>query len=180
VGRGLRNYEVMDYDVRRIKADEWRQYRELRLEALSDSPLAFVERHAESLVKPDEFWQARVECAATGTASCLYVAGRDGGFVAKASAFIETDVTDHVSGHVVGVYTTPRLRGHGVSETVVSAVIQWAMEEAHANRIRLFVTQGNDRAAAFYRRLGFVASGSTVPYPHDPTLSEQEMVYKGG
>jgi ribosomal protein S18 acetylase RimI-like enzyme len=169
----------MDFEVRRIRADEWRAYRELRLEALRDSPLAFVEQYAESVARPDEFWQDRVERGAAGAASCLYVAGRDDGFVAKASGFVEADVTDHVSVHVVGVYTTPRMRGHGVSEAVVSAVIRWATEEARADRVRLFVTQANGRAAAFYRRLGFVFTGTIEPYPPDPSQSEHEMLYKG-
>jgi ribosomal protein S18 acetylase RimI-like enzyme len=61
----------------------------------------------------------------------------------------------------------------------MAAASGWAQEEARADRIRLFVMQTNDRALAFYRRLGFVATGATVAYPPDPAYSEHEMEYYG-
>lgn len=169
----------MDYEVRRIRASEWRRYRELRLEALKDTPLAFVEQYQESLAQPDQFWQDRVERSATGAASSIFVAVRAGRFVAKAGCFVESDVTEYVSAHVVGVYVTPRFRGREVAESLMAAVIRWAREEPHADRIRLFVVETNERAAAFYRRIGFVPTGTTMAYPPNPTYTEHEMEYHG-
>jgi ribosomal protein S18 acetylase RimI-like enzyme len=169
----------MELQVRRIKAREWRRYRELRLEALQDSPLAFVEQYQESLAQPDQFWQDRVERNAAGSTSSMFVAVCAGRFVAKASCFAEPDVTDYVSAHIVGVYVTPPSRGEGVADALMTAVISWAQDEAHADRIRLFVMQTNDRAAGFYRRIGFVPTGATMAYPPDPAYSEHEMEYRG-
>jgi ribosomal protein S18 acetylase RimI-like enzyme len=168
----------MDSEVRRIRASEWREYRQLRLEALQDSPLAFVEQDQESLVQPDHFWQARVERAATSQTSSMFVAAHADGFVAKASCFVEADVTEYVSAHIVGVYTTPQVRGSGVTDALMAAVIAWAQTQAHADRIRLFVTQTNDRALEFYRRIGFVPTGATVPYPPNQAYSEYELEYR--
>lgn len=169
----------MDREVRRIWASEWRQYRELRLEALKDSPLAFVEQYEESLARPDAFWRDRVEATAAGGTSSTFVAVCAGSFVGKASCFVEAEVTEYVSAHIVGVYVTPRLRGKGVAEELVTAVTRWAREEPRADRIRLFVMQTNRRAAAFYRRIGFVPTGATMAYPPDPAYTEHEMEYRG-
>ena len=169
---------MTDFDVRRITADDWEQYRTLRLEALQDSPLAFVEQYAESSVQPDEFWQERAERNATSPESTIFVAVRDGSLVAKAGCFVEPEVTDYVSAHVVGVYVTPALRGLGMAEALMEAVIRWAQEEPQADRIRLYVLKSNDRAAAFYRRFGFVPTGVTIAYPPDPTHTELEMEYQ--
>jgi ribosomal protein S18 acetylase RimI-like enzyme len=169
----------MDFDVHRIRAEEWPKYKRLRLEALKDSPLAFVEQYDESLAQSDSFWQDRVRRGAGGGKRSLFVAENDGSFVAKAAGFVETDITDHVSAHVVGVYTTPDWRGRRASDAVVSAVVAWARQDARADRIRLFVTETNDRAAAFYRRLGFRATGATMVYPPDPNYLEHEMEYHG-
>jgi ribosomal protein S18 acetylase RimI-like enzyme len=169
----------MDYEVRRIRAGEWRPYRELRLEALKDSPLAFVEQYDESLAQPDQFWQDRVERSATGGASSTFVAVRDGRFIGKASCFVETGVTEYVSAHIVGVYVTPQFRGTGVAEALVTAVIRWAQDEPRADRIRLFVIETNDRATAFYRRIGFVPTGATMAYPPNPSYTEHEFAYSG-
>ena len=165
----------MDQLVRRIRADEWRRYRQLRLEALKDSPLAFVEQYDEALTRPDSYWQDRVARNAAGTASGTFVAVHAGEFAGKVSCFVEPEITDRVSGHIVGVYVTPRLRGRGVIDPLMTVVIRWARAEPGADRIRLFVMENNERAAACYRRLGFVFTGASMAYPPDPTYTELEM-----
>jgi ribosomal protein S18 acetylase RimI-like enzyme len=167
----------MDQEVRRIRADEWRQYRELRLEALQDSPLAFIEQYDESLTREDLFWQDRIERNAAGAASSTFVAVDGDGFIGKASCFVETEITEYVSAHVVGVYVTPRFRGRGVAEALLNAAIAWA-REVGAVRVRLFVLETNDRAAALYRRVGFVRTGVTMAFPPDPSYTEHEMEYR--
>jgi ribosomal protein S18 acetylase RimI-like enzyme len=161
-------------EVRRIRPDEWREYKRLRLEALQDSPLAFVEQYDESSTKDDQFWRDRAARGAAGDASVLFVALDADEFVGKAGCFPEPDG----GAHVVGVYVTPRRRGTDVAETLVLAAVEWAQQAWSAQRIRLFVAGPNDRATAFYRRLGFVATGTTEPYPPDPSLVEYEMEYR--
>ncbi len=168
----------MEFEVRRVRPDDWRRYRTLRLEALKDSPLAFVEQYDESILQPDSFWKDRTDRSATGSLRCTFGAFRDATMVGKASCFVETEIPEYVSAHVVGVYVTPARRGTGVAEAVMAAAIGWARDKAGAQRVRLFVTETNDRAAAFYRRIGFVATGGTMAYPPDPTLVEREFVYQ--
>jgi ribosomal protein S18 acetylase RimI-like enzyme len=170
----------MGIEVRRITTGEWREYRRLRLEALKDSPLAFIEQYDESLAQPDEFWQHRVRRSATDPASAMFVAVDDGRLVGKVGCFIEPEVSTHVSAHIVGVYVSPAYRGREVAEALMTAAVDWAGREHRSERVRLFVMDTNDRAIAFYRRLGFAPTGQTVPYPPDPSLTEQEMVRRTG
>lgn len=109
----------MDQEVRRIRAGEWRQYHELRLEALKGSPLAFVERYGDALARADRFWQDCIERSATGQTSSTFVAVHDDTFVGKMSCFVEAEITEYVSAHVVGVYVTPRFRGQRVAEALM-------------------------------------------------------------
>jgi GNAT superfamily N-acetyltransferase len=169
---------VVDWEVRRIRAGEWRQYRQLRLEALKDSPLAFVEQYHDALTRADQFWQDRVERSAAGGASATFVAVHAGRFIGKASCFVETEITEYVSAHVVGVYVTPPFRGHGVAEALLAAILRWARDEPDAARIRLFVLETNDRAATLYRRVGFVPTGATMAYASKPSYTEYEMEYR--
>lgn len=164
-------------EVRKVRPEDWPEFRRLRLEALQDAPLAFVERYDESVVKPDQFWQDRAERGAAGDTRVMYVGVHEGRLVGKASAFVEDDITDYVSVHIVGVYVTPAWRGRDdLAGRLIAAVADWGRADAKADRIRLFVTDGNDRAAAFYRRIGFERSGATLPYPNDPTIAEHELV----
>jgi GNAT superfamily N-acetyltransferase len=165
----------MEQGVRRIEAADWPRFRQLRLEALRDSPLAFVEQHDQALAQPDQHWQERVERGAGAADSATFVAVDAGELVGKATCFIEPEVTAYVSAHLVGVYVRPPSRGSGVAEAVVAAAVGWAREEAHAARVRLFVIETNDRAMAFYRRLGFTPTGATMAYPPDPAYTEYEL-----
>jgi ribosomal protein S18 acetylase RimI-like enzyme len=172
----------MDYQVRRIAVPDWPELRRLRLEALKDSPLAFLERYDESVAKPDEFWRGRAQRGAAGGAAATFVAevATSGRFLGKATGYVNPDVTGRVKVEVVGVYVSPEHRGSGVAEALVARVVRWAGEEAGADRIGLYVVDNNERAARFYRRLGFVPTGHTVPYPHDPAYREIQMVLRSG
>jgi ribosomal protein S18 acetylase RimI-like enzyme len=165
-------------EVRRIRADEWREYRELRLAGLKDTPLAFTEQYESSVRQPDQFWRDRVRRAATDKSVAGFVAVNGGHFTGKTTCVIEAEITDHVSAHIVGVYVQPGARGSGVAERLIAAAIDWALGGAGADRVRLFVLDANERARRFYRRVGFVETGGTEPYPHDPSYVELEMEYR--
>jgi ribosomal protein S18 acetylase RimI-like enzyme len=172
----------MMYEVRRIRADEWREYREFRLEALKDTPLAFIERYESAVCQPDGFWRERVARSAGGETVAGFVAVNGDRFVGQAACIVEPDVTDHTSTQIVGVYVTPAWRGRerGTAADLTAAAVAWARQDAAADRIRLFVLDVNERARRFYRRVGFVETGVTEPYPPDPSYVELEMAYGGG
>jgi ribosomal protein S18 acetylase RimI-like enzyme len=174
----VRDHVPVDHDVRRIRADEWRPYRRLRLEALKDSPLAFVDQYADAVTRPDEHWRERAGRAADGPGLGTFVAVEADTFVATATCVVEPEITAYVSAHIVGVYVTPARRGSGLADALMAVVVRWAYDEAGADRVRLFVMESNDRAAAFYRRIGFVPTGATMPYPPDPAYVEHEFVHR--
>nr|MYU48324.1 GNAT family N-acetyltransferase [Streptomyces sp. SID7803] len=50
-----------------------------------------------------------------------------------------------------------------------------SLEKPRLERVRLYVHENNPRAAAFYRRFGFVPTGGeSVPMPGDPSARELE------
>ena len=51
------------YLVRRLRPDEWRDLRALRLRALEDAPDAFGATLAEEAAEPDLTWQERAGAA---------------------------------------------------------------------------------------------------------------------
>ena len=57
------------------------------------------------------------------------------------------------------MWVAPARRGQGVADGLVEAVCEQA-RQAGAGTITLWVTEVNDRARAFYRRLGFAPTGA--------------------
>ena len=140
-------------------------------------PLAFVEQYSESVTEPDKYWQDRAHRGATGSATATFVAIHNDQLIGKATGFVDGKTAEPTV-HLVGVYVPPAFRGSelGVSSAVVRAVMRWARDEVGVKRVRLFVTEINGRAEAFYRRLGFARTGGTMAYPPKPEITEFELV----
>ncbi|MFI8896199.1 GNAT family N-acetyltransferase [Streptomyces paradoxus] len=164
----------MSYVIRSVRADEWPAAKELRLAALRDpvAHLAFLETYDESVVKPDSFWQERTAGAAEGadTKQQIIAEGPDGRWVGTLTVLVEEPGTtdwaglpvERKQGHLVGVFVRPEERGSGLTEVLFDAALEWAWGRG-LERVRLFVHEENGRAQRFYRRVGFLPSGVTVP-----------------
>ena len=154
----------MTVTVRRIRADEGPLLKRMRLAALSDTPSAFSKTHEEESGYADEEWASRAQAWSDGRDGVTFFAEVDG------------QVRGLVGGHrpgdaeLVSMWVDPEARGSAVAVALVDAVIAWA-----EGPVELWVTQGNDRAIAFYRRVGFVETDDHQPLPSDPCKNEVRM-----
>ncbi|MFB6819031.1 GNAT family N-acetyltransferase [Streptomyces sp. NPDC056347] len=179
----------MEHVVRTVRADEWPQVRELRLSALRDpvASVAFLETYEQSVSRPDAFWQERAlnaSEAGSGDVRQFVAVAPDGRWEGSVTVLIERPDADPAFGeevevhqaHVVGVFVRPQARGAGLADELFRAATDWAwsLTGPRIERVRLYVHEDNPRAAAFYRRIGFVPTGRTVPMPGDPSAREIE------
>lgn len=159
--------------IHRVTAEDWREVRDLRLEMLADTPLAFLEHLADAEKLDDEAWRRRVARRLTDRAVTLAAITPQGRWVGTMGAHAPADGSGP---WLVGVYVSPRFRGsrHGVTDALLDAVEEWAAERA--DRLLLEVHESNPRARAFYARRGYIETGRTLPYPLDTTQRELEML----
>jgi RimJ/RimL family protein N-acetyltransferase len=142
--------------VRRIREDEWAALRTLRLTALADAPHAFETRFAEAAAWPESTWVDRARAGATDPERTTFVAeDGEGGLVGMCTVYAVGGSVPEV----VGVFVAAAHRGTGVVDALLGAAAGWAADPLGADQIVLHVHDGNDRAAAAYRRLGFVPTG---------------------
>jgi RimJ/RimL family protein N-acetyltransferase len=161
--------------VRRVRADEWERLRALRLEALRDTPIGFLETYEAALAKPDEAWRDWAERGAAGDRLALYVAETDGGeWAGMCGVFVDDDPR---VAHLVAMFVAPPHRGRAgrVAERLVDAATRWARDDARARALHLFVHEDNARARAFYMRIGFTETGHAVPDDLDPSRAVLKM-----
>lgn len=179
----------MEHVIRAVRADEWPLVKELRLAALRDpvAPVAFLETYEQSVAHSDAFWQDRAlggSAAGSGEVRQFVAVAPDGRWDGSVTVLIERPDAEVRFGeavgvhqaHVVGVYVRPEARGAGLAEELFRAGTDWAwsLAEPRIERVRLYVHEDNARAAAVYRRIGFVATGRSVPMPGDPSAREIE------
>ena len=164
--------DVEQLEIRRVRPEDWRDLRALRLEALEDTPLGFLETLAEARAKPDEDWQARAARGAQdGDAfrDSFQVMAWDGERpVGNCVCFLRDGAA-----WLGAVYVTPDHRGLGLLDALAERCAAWGRERG-MSVLRLEVHEANAPAQAAYRRLGFVDTGERAPYPLPP--GGQEMI----
>ena len=156
--------------IRSATAADWEQLRELRLQALGDTPEAFGSTLAESLARTDDEWRARFTPRAGGVD--LVAVGEAGEFVGMASGFV-TDESPDVA-YLVGMFVVPERRGEGIGRPLVAAVEAWAVELG-VRRLELEVNPALVAAVRLYERCGFRPTGASRPLPDRPEITVVEM-----
>jgi RimJ/RimL family protein N-acetyltransferase len=143
--------------------------RALRLEALADTPIGFLEELSAAQALPDEAWQARVARGVEGGASFQVLAWDAGRPVGNCVCFLRDGAA-----WLAGVYVSPPHRGNGLLGELAERCAAWAREQG-APVLRLEVHEDNLRAQRAYTRLGFAATGHRQPYDPDPSRDELVM-----
>ncbi len=164
----------MQVRLRRVVEDDWSLLRDVRLEMLRDTPLAYLETLADAEPRTEEEWRFRSNRGSTGPTELALAAEdpeRPDHWVGYLACFVDSPG----QGHVVSVYVAPAHRGTGLAGRMLDGVVEWGRGEAGLDRLHLYVHEDNPRARAFYRRYGFTETGGRMPYDLDPTKSEVEM-----
>jgi GNAT superfamily N-acetyltransferase len=158
--------------VRRATPEDWPGIRDVRLRALRDAPTAFsaTEERAARLAPSD--WRGWTTGEGWSGEVATFVAERDpGAAAARRPAYPAFDgmatgavfETEPAVGHLFAMWVDPSLRGAGVAQRLVRAVIDWAHDRG-VDELRVSVTDGNARAEALYAHAGFVRTGE-APKP---------------
>ena len=159
---------------RRLEPADWAQLRDARLNALGEAPYAFASTLDRELAFTEDLWRERAGSGRTV-----------GAWQADALVGIATGLPDsgvHGSGgggwHLVGMWVSPAWRGKDVARRLVDEVCALA-RQSDAQTLTLWVTEVNDRARAFYRKLGFRPTGlRQLVRPGEPGHWEEELALR--
>jgi ribosomal protein S18 acetylase RimI-like enzyme len=156
---------MSDITVRALGEDEWEQYRSVRLNALEESPEAFVATVDEERAYEEDFWRTRMR------RSQRLLAEQEGAPVGVASvgqARHEGEKDNEKVAELFGLWVAPAARGTGVATQLVRAGADAARRQGRSH-LAYGVGADNGRAVAFASGFGF-----------RPTDSRRPMRVKGG
>jgi len=141
------------------------QYRQLRLDALQDSPTAFTADYSVNANRPMSFWEDRLKTDETGIIFFAKHGNQLIGMMAIQRG--ESSKTKH-SANILSVFVRPEWRGLHIAEALIKACVEWA-KSRDVNILKLGVNAANTSAVRAYQRCGFTIYG-TEP---------REMYYDG-
>jgi GNAT superfamily N-acetyltransferase len=146
--------------------------REVRLDALADTPLAFESTFEAEASRAEEEWEADAASRSAGFAAVNFLAEAEAGVVGLVGAYRSKAEPGTVE--LVSMWVAPAARGQGVGERLVERVVEWAAA-AGATHVALWVTKGNDAATALYTKTGFAPALVTKAHWSHPCGEELRM-----
>lgn len=153
-------------DVVRIGPEDWREFRDVRLASLADSPEAFGSRLEAWSDADEQRWRARLT-----DVPFTVVARRAGTAVGVACGAPSADEVELIS-----MWVAPAERGTGLARRLVDRVVAWA--SARGQRTCLMVRDDNVAAIRAYARAGFADHGVPDDWPAD-VPRERRMLHGG-
>lgn len=156
--------------IRPTTEHDWTTLKELRLAALLDAPTAFGVTHASAAANPDRQWQDR----AAGRGPAAYLLAFDGGMPVGMIGGVLSEAQEF---SLIAMWVKPALRGSGAAAALVDAMKRHAQAKGH-QRVVLEVSPANERAAAFYRKLGFQFLPQWEALESHPHIQLQKMEWR--
>ncbi len=142
---------MSDITVRALGVEEWEQYRTVRLDALQESPDAFVASLDEEKGYDEDFWRLRLQRSERLLAE---VDGRTVGVASVGQSKAEGEEENPRVAELFGLWVAPDARGTGVATRLVQAGADTARRQGRSH-LAYWVGTDNGRAVAFASGFGF-------------------------
>ena len=158
-------------DIYRPVESDWERVRDLRLRALRDTPIAFLESVDDALALPEEVWRERARRNEQPDTVVLVARDEDAGWIGTMTAVASdtgpwyldrpSERAGERRAYLVGVWIDPAFRGReaGVTDQLLAAIAAWVRDDRGLARLHLHVSDENPRARRYYERRGFTATG---------------------
>ena len=149
-----------NFQILKLPPADWRLYKQIRLESLTEAPQAFSSSYAETLQRPDSHWQQRLIDAQAGEKSWLLFAKENDQITGMVGAFRPVDNPGVVD--IISVYVTREKRGQGVASALMAAILAEVGRGGAIHIARLAVTTSQSAAVALYQKFGFQIVAETT------------------
>jgi GNAT superfamily N-acetyltransferase len=163
-------------EIRPLEVTDWEAFKEIRLQAISDSPSAVWPTLDEEAGRTSDEVQARIKMSATQV-----VFGAFRGNKLEGIAGLRREALAQVAHKAIlwGVFVKPDLRKQGIARQLFERILCHARKEG-VLQIQLCVNAENAKAKSLYQSLGFKAYGleSRAMRVGDRFYDEEHMVLR--
>lgn len=163
---------MSDVMIRALGEADWEEFRDIRLQALTESPDAFAAKLSDEQRFDEDFWKLRLR------RSTRFVAETPERLLGVVSLGMAHDEDGEVPGvgEIFGLWVHPDARGSGVATKLLKAGAERAREDG-LTHVAFWVGTDNGKAVAFASGMGFRPTDSRRPMrlPDGTELGETEI-----
>ncbi len=159
----------MKFNVRILRKKDALILRDVRLNALRDSPHSFGGIYEEESKKPLAYWEDMVTRKLGDRV--IFAAEYKKTVIGTLFCFCREDG----SGGFGGMWVDPTYRNKGVASALVKQGIMWA-KKMGVTKITLWNTKNNEAAKHLYMKSGFTPTGNTRTLESDNRFTIEELV----
>jgi len=145
-------------NIRQAVPDDSARLRELRIEALSDSPVAFSADLEAARAEPVESWSERLGGYESGNLGLICAAEVQDRLVGMCGLYCGDRPKTRHSGMIWGIYVSPGWRGLRIAEYLIQECLAWGQDHGVVVA-KLGVNTSNIPAIRCYTRCGFSVYG---------------------
>jgi ribosomal protein S18 acetylase RimI-like enzyme len=133
------------------------QFRELRLEALRNSPIEFGADYEKNVNQPPKYWEDML--TTQSDESTIFLAEHDSELMGMTGIRRGSSPKTRHSALIWGVYVQPQWRGLHIAEELINSCLTWA-KARNMVIAKLGVGTVNQSAIRCYERCGFKTYGT--------------------
>lgn len=152
--------DMSNIQIITLQKERWRDYKEIRLEALREEPHAFGTSFSDAEQRPDFYWIERIEESLEGKTDYMLFAECDGRLVGILGAYFHKTPETQKSGHLWGMYVQKEFRGKGVGSQLMKSMLKKLQQISILEKVSLLVNQEQTAAVNLYKQLGFEQVGT--------------------
>jgi ribosomal protein S18 acetylase RimI-like enzyme len=138
-------------EIRRLPADRWRDFRDLRLEALKSDPSAYGSSFEEEETLAEDEWRRRVR-------SVLFALS-DGRLIGMIACVFDEGLKIRHIAEIYGFYVSANHRGEGVGTRLLERAVSLIRKKRGLVKVKLAVNPEQHVAVKMYKKAGFVVTG---------------------
>jgi ribosomal protein S18 acetylase RimI-like enzyme len=138
-------------EIRRLPVGRWRDFRDLRLEALKSDPTAYGSSFEEEETLAEGEWRRRIQ-------SVLFALSDDRPIGIIVCVFDKGLKTKHIA-EIYGFYVSADHRGEGVGTRLLEHALSLIRRNKRILKVKLAVNPEQRVAVKMYKKAGFVVTG---------------------
>jgi len=145
--------------VGNLMPKQWKEYRDIWLEALQQAPEAFSASYEEQKKVSDSEWKERFESVYFERGGIVVFARIGNNPIGFVGAYFEENIKFRHVATIWGAYVKPEYRKQGFARDMVNEILRKLKALPHLNKVKTYAITNGNLAVNVYKEFGFEIIG---------------------